>query len=123
MLQPCVTVGFEQWIRHGKPEELLKLHRRTLLNMEEAFVDASFSYAKNGPAVGPPATTQFRSPATSAAYNLALRVIDPSAPSVEGRLLENVLARSSRRAVTPNSHPSEAHTTTPTRSIINSRAS
>jgi len=44
---------FQQWIRSGKLEEVLKLlarhlHKRGRLNLEEAFVDATFASAKKG---------------------------------------------------------------------------
>jgi transposase len=44
---------FQQWIRSGKLEEALKmlarhLHERGRLNLEEAFVDATFASAKKG---------------------------------------------------------------------------
>ena len=44
---------FQQWIRSGKLEETLRLlashlHERGKLNLEEAFVDATFASAKKG---------------------------------------------------------------------------
>ena len=44
---------FQQWVRSGKLEEALKLlarhlHERGKLNLEEAFVDATFASAKKG---------------------------------------------------------------------------
>jgi hypothetical protein len=44
---------FQQWVRTGKLEEALKpmarhLHERGQLNLEEAFVDATFASAKKG---------------------------------------------------------------------------
>ncbi len=44
---------FQQWVRTGKLEEALKrlaqrLHKRGRLNLEEAFVDATFASAKKG---------------------------------------------------------------------------
>jgi transposase len=44
---------FQQWVRSGKLEETLKqlarhLHERGQLNLEEAFVDATFANAKKG---------------------------------------------------------------------------
>src|SRR6202049_2131446 len=44
---------FQQWIRSGKLEEALKLlarhlHERGKLNLDEAFVDATFASAKKG---------------------------------------------------------------------------
>src|SRR5664280_3075964 len=54
---------FQQWVRSGKLEHALQrlarhLHERGQLNLDEAFVDATFASAKNGaspsvlPAVG-----------------------------------------------------------------------
>jgi hypothetical protein len=44
---------FQQWVRSGRLEEALKqlarhLHERGKLNLEEAFVDATFASAKKG---------------------------------------------------------------------------
>ena len=44
---------FQQWVRNGKLEQALKLlarhlHERGKLNLEEAFVDATFASAKKG---------------------------------------------------------------------------
>jgi transposase len=59
---------FQQWIRSGKLEEALKvlaqhLHERGQLNLEEAFVDATFASAKKGasPSVPPVAARAPRS--------------------------------------------------------------
>ena len=45
---------FQQWVREGKLEDILRvltqeLHTRGKLQLEEAFIDASFSGAKRGP--------------------------------------------------------------------------
>jgi hypothetical protein len=44
---------FQQWVRSGKLEEMLRLlarllHEQGKLNLEEAFVDATFASAKKG---------------------------------------------------------------------------
>ena len=57
---------FQQWIRSGKLEETLKmlarhLHERGRLNLEEAFVDATFASAKKGASQSvPPAAARGR---------------------------------------------------------------
>lgn len=57
---------FQQWIRNGKLEEALKrlarhLHERGKLNLEEAFVDATFASAKKGASLSaPPAAARAR---------------------------------------------------------------
>lgn len=51
---------FQQWVREGKLERILRvlaeeLHARGKLQLEEAFIDASFSGAKKGASqLGPP---------------------------------------------------------------------
>jgi len=52
---PCQTCHrrFQQWVRSGKLGETLQLlarhlHKRGHLNLEEAFVDATFTSAKKG---------------------------------------------------------------------------
>jgi transposase len=64
--QPCHR-RLQQWIRRGKLEEALKLlarhlHDRGQLNLEEAFVDATFASAKKKGAVpsAPPAAARER---------------------------------------------------------------
>ena len=59
---------FQQWVRSGKLEEALKilarhLHERGKLNLEEAFVDATFAGAKKGalPSARPSAARARRS--------------------------------------------------------------
>lgn len=55
---------FQQWVRSGKLEEALKLlarylHERGQLNLEEAFVDATFASAKKGASrLAPPAAAR-----------------------------------------------------------------
>jgi transposase len=55
---------FQQWVRSGKLEEALKLlarhlHEQGKLNLEEAFVDATFASAKKGALLlAPPAAAR-----------------------------------------------------------------
>ena len=57
---------FQQWVRSGKLEECLRrlarhLHARGQLNLEEAFVDATFASAKKGVSPSaPPAAARAR---------------------------------------------------------------
>src|SRR5579875_2946869 len=57
---------FQQWVRSGKLEEALKrlarhLHERGKLNLEEAFVDATFASAKKGASqLAPPVAARAR---------------------------------------------------------------
>lgn len=57
---------FQGWVRNGKLEQALKLlaahlHERGKLNLEEAFVDATFASAKKGALPsGPPAAARGR---------------------------------------------------------------
>jgi transposase len=119
---------FQQWIRSGKLEEALKLLARHLyergkLNLEEAFVDATFASAKKGalPSVPPvaaraprsslsPLVTVFLSPYLSKALRL------PSA-SLWKRFLPEVFST--------NSPPGSSATkpTTRTRSTKSSKTS
>jgi hypothetical protein len=51
--RPDLPPRLQQWVRNGKLEEALKLlarylHERGRLNLEEAFVDATFASAKKG---------------------------------------------------------------------------
>lgn len=116
---------FQQWIRSGKLEEALRLLARMLyeqgkLNLEEAFVDATFASAKKGasrsalPAAAraprsslSPLVTVFLSPYLSKALRL------PSA-SLWKRFLPEVFSTNSR----PGS--SATRPTTRTRSIKSS---
>jgi transposase len=119
---------FQQWIRSGKLEEALKLLARHLyergkLNLEEAFVDATFASAKKRalPSVPPvaaraprsslsPLVTVFLSPYLSKALRL------PSA-SLWKRFLPEVFSTNSR----PGS--SATKPTTRTRSTKSSKTS
>lgn len=68
---PCQTCHrrFQQWIRSGRIEAALKLlarhlHERGKLNLDEAFVDATFASAKKGglPSAPPAAARARKSP-------------------------------------------------------------
>ncbi|MFZ0630889.1 MAG: IS5 family transposase [Acidobacteriaceae bacterium] len=92
---------FQQWIRSGKLEEALKLlarhlHERGRLNLEEAFVDATFASAKKGAfAVGPTRRGKGTKIVAVAADNsLPLAVSVQSASPAECQLVEEVLAGS-----------------------------
>lgn len=116
---------FQQWIRSGKLEEALKvlaqhLHKRGRLNLEEAFVDATFASAKKGalPSVPPgaakapksslsPLITVFLSPYLSRALR------QPSADLLS-RFLPEAFSTNSRHG------SSATKPTTRTRSTANS---
>jgi len=116
---------FQQWIRSGKLEEALRLlathlHEHGKLNLEEAFVDATFASAKKGalpsvPRAGArgrrsslsPLVTVFHSPYLSKALR---------------RQSASLLKKSLPAASSTNSPPgsSETRRTTPTRSTRSS---
>ena len=89
---------FQQWIRSGKLDEALKmlarhLHERDRLNLEEAFVDATFASAKKGFAVGPTRRGKGTKIVAVAADNsLPLAVSVQSASPAECNLVKEVLA-------------------------------
>ena len=92
---------FQQWIRSGKLEETLRLlashlHERGKLNLEEAFVDATFASAKKGGlAVGPTCRGKgTKIVAVAAGNSLPLAVSVQSASPAECQLVEEVLAGS-----------------------------
>ncbi|HEY3615649.1 MAG TPA: IS5 family transposase [Candidatus Sulfotelmatobacter sp.] len=92
---------FQQWIRSGKLEEAVKvlaqhLHERGQLNLEEAFVDATFASAKKGAfAVGPTRRGKgTKIMAVAADNSLPLAVSVQSASPAECQLVEEVLAGS-----------------------------
>jgi hypothetical protein len=69
---------FQQWIRSGKLEEALKmlarhLHERGRLNLDEAFVDATFASAKKGAMLAdPPAAARGRRSSLSPPITVSL---------------------------------------------------
>ena len=92
---------FQQWIRSGRLEQVLKLLARLLyeqgkLNLDEAFVDATFASAKKGGfAVGPTRRGKgTKIVAIAAGNSLPLAVSVESASPAECRLVEQVLAGS-----------------------------
>ncbi|HEY1903915.1 MAG TPA: IS5 family transposase [Terracidiphilus sp.] len=92
---------FQQWIRSGKLEEALKmlarhLHERGRLNLEEAFVDATFASAKKGAllSVQPRRGKGTKIVAIAADNSLPLAVSVQSASPAECQLVEEVLAGS-----------------------------
>jgi transposase len=90
---------FQQWIRSGKLVEAQRLlarhlHERGRLNLDEAFVDATFASAKKG-AIGPTRRGKGTKIIAIAADNsLPLAVSVESASPAECRLMEDVLAGS-----------------------------
>jgi transposase len=113
---------FQQWIRSGKLEEALKmlarhLHERGRLNLEEAFVDATFASAKKGASLlAPPGVaraprsslspliTVFLSPYLSRALRL------PSA-SLLRRFLPEAFSTSSPHASSATRHTTRTRST------------
>ncbi len=91
---------FQQWVRSGKLEEALRrlalhLHQRGPLNLDEAFVDATFrERQKRGCAVGPTRRGKGTKIAATAGNSLPLAVSVPSASPAECHLVEEVLADS-----------------------------
>lgn len=92
---------FQQWVRSGKLEQALRrlaqhLHERGQLNLDEAFVDATFASAKKGASqVGPTRRGKGTKIVAIAATNsLPLAVSVQSASPAECQLVEEVLAGS-----------------------------
>src|SRR5208283_5303301 len=92
---------FQQWVRSGKLEECLRrlarhLHERGQLNLEEAFVDATFASAKKGASLSAPTRRGkgTKIVAIAAANSLPLAVSVQSASPAECQLVEEVLAGS-----------------------------
>src|SRR6202012_2126148 len=111
---------FQQWIRSGKLEEALKLlarhlHERGRLNLEEAFVDATFASAKKGASLSaPPGAARARRSSLSPLITVflspylsrALRL--PSASFVR-KFLPEAFSTNSR----PGSSPTKAYDSDP----------
>jgi transposase len=91
---------FQQWVRDGKLEKILQrlageLQARGQLPLAEGFIDASFSGAKGGLAVGPTKRgkgTKIIAIATD--HSLPLAVSIQSASPHESQLVEEVLSQS-----------------------------
>jgi len=117
---------FQQWVRTGKLEEALRrlaryLHERGELNLEEAFVDATFASAKKGalpsvPRVAARARRSSLSPLLTVFLSPLLSTVlrQPSA-SLWSRFLPEASLTSCRRGL------SETKLTTPTNSTSGSR--
>ena len=88
---------FQQWVREGRLVEVLRrlarhLHERGKLNLDEAFVDATFEREKRGFAVGPTKRGKGTKIVPIASGDgLALAVTVESASPAECRLVEAVL--------------------------------
>lgn len=89
---------FQQWVREGKLVEALRLlakhlHQRGKLNLDEAFVDATFASARNGalPSARRGAAKGTKIVAIAADNGLHLAVFAESASPAECRLVEAVL--------------------------------
>ena len=119
---------FQQWVRNGKLEGALKmlarhLHERGQLNLEEAFVDATFASAKKGglPSV-PPAAARARRSSLSPLITVFLspylsRALRQPSASLWKKFLPEASSTNSR-------HGSSAiKPTTRTRSTTSSRTS
>ena len=92
---------FQQWVREGKPERILhvlaeELQARGKLQLEEAFIDASFTGAKKGGlAVGPTKRGKgTKIIALADDHSLPLAVSIESASPHESQLVEGVLGHS-----------------------------
>jgi transposase len=118
---------FQQWIRSGKLEEALRLlarylHQHGKLNLEEAFVDATFASAKKGalPSV-PPAGARAR---RSSLSPLVTVFHSPYLSKALRRQSASSSKKSSPAASSTNSRHGSSATRrmTPTRSIRNSKA-
>ena len=83
---------FQSWIRSGKLEQALKLlaahlHAQGKLNLEEAFVDATFASAKKGASpLAPPSAARARKSSLSPLITVFLspylsKVLRPTSPS------------------------------------------
>ena len=98
---------FQQWIRSGKLEEALRLlarylHERGQLNLEEAFVDATFASAKKGASPsGPPGAARARRSSLSPLITVFLspylsRALRLPSASLLKRLLPEVFSTNSQ---------------------------
>ncbi|MGA7929158.1 MAG: IS5 family transposase [Candidatus Sulfotelmatobacter sp.] len=92
---------FQQWVREGKLEGILhalaeELHARGRLEVEEAFIDASFTGAKRGPRRRGPTKRGKGTKIIARAddHSLPLAVCIESASPHESQLVEGVLGHS-----------------------------
>jgi transposase len=91
---------FQQWVREGKLERILhvlaeKLQARGKLQLEEAFIDASFTGAKKGVSrSAPPNAARGRKSSLSPMITVFLSPLVSKALRRESRLVEGVLGQS-----------------------------
>jgi len=88
---------FQQWVRAGKPERILhvlaeELQARGKLDLEEAFIDASFTGAKKGALLsGPPNAAKERKSSLLPMITVFLSpLVSKSASPHESQLVEGV---------------------------------
>jgi transposase len=97
---------FQQWVREGKLERILRvlaeeLQRRGKLDLEEAFIDASFTGAKKGGSRwGPPSAARVRKSSLSPMITVFL---SPLVSKALRRMKANSLKESSRTVSSSNS--------------------
>jgi transposase len=91
---------FQQWVREGKLERILRglaeeLQARGKLQLEEAFIDASFTGAKKGASrSGPPNAARDENHRSRHDHSLPLAISIESASPHESQLVEGVLGHS-----------------------------
>ena len=119
---------FQQWVRSGKLEEALKLlaahlHQRGKLNLDEAFVDATFASAKKGALrSAPPAAARARRSSLSPLITVFLSpYLSKALRQPSAGLWRRFLPEASSTNFRPGS--SATKPTTRTRSIKSSKAS
>ena len=90
---------FQQWVREDKLERSLRelaeeLHTRGKLEVEEAFIEASFTGAKKGASrSGVPSAARGRKSSLADAHRLPLAISIESASPHESQLVEGVLGQ------------------------------
>ena len=119
---------FQQWVRSGKLEEVLRrlaqhLHERGQLNLDEAFVDATFASAKKGasPLAQPVAARARRSSLSPLVTVFLSPYLCKALRQPSASLWKKFLPAASSTNWLPAS--SGTKPTTPTRSMKNSRSS
>src|SRR2546430_4648657 len=98
---PDLPSRFQHWVREGKLERILRvlaeeLQARGRLQLEEAFIDASFTGAKKGASQsGPPNAAKGRKSSLSPMITVFLSpLVSKSASPHESQLVEGVLGHS-----------------------------
>ena len=116
---------FQQWVRNGKLEEALRrlaryLHERGQLNLEEAFVDATFASAKKG--ASPSAPRAAAKAPKSSLSPLVTVFLSPYLCKAPRQPSASLWKRFLPEAFSTNSQPGSLATkpTTPTRSTKSS---